>query len=256
MKDIENKGIYKIFNTEDGRYYVGSATISFKKRLTQHISDLSKGKHRNIHLQRAYNKHGWEKFLFVIVEVLENDEDIIKREQIYLDEKPDYNIATIAENSAKGRKMTPDQIKAHSERLKGKPTWNKGIRFSEEAKLNMSIAKKGKPRRKLTKPRTRSRPVQRNDGKVYQTVTEAAIELNTSPNNIISCIARNKKGRNVRACGYKFEYLDYDDPMRYITPCKTGWAITIRTKYLGYTSNLDEAKEIRDEYLKTLDKQE
>lgn len=255
MKDLEKKGIYKIFNIEDGRYYVGSATISFKKRLTQHVSDLGKGKHRNIHLQRAYGKYGWDKFLFVIIEVLENDEDIIKREQFYLDQKPDYNIATIAENSAKGRKMTPEQLVAHSERLKGKSTWNKGIPFNEESKKKMSEAKKGKPRPNSVNSRTRSRPVKRSDGKIYQTITDAATELNTSPNNIISCIARNKKGRNITACGYKFEYLE-DHPMRWITPCKTGWTIKVKGQYLGYTSNIDEAKQIRDEYLKSLDKQE
>lgn len=257
MKDIEKKGIYKIFNMVDGRYYVGSATISFAKRETQHISDLAKNKHRNIHLQRAYNKYGHENFVFVIVEILDlSDKEIILREQWHLDQNADYNIATIAENSAKGRKMTPEQLAAHSERLKGKSTWNKGIPFSEESKKKMSEAKKGKSLPKTINSRTRSRAIKRSDGKLYLTVTEAAKDLNTSPNNILSCIARNKQGRNIKACGYKFEYLEYDDPMRYVTPCKAGWAIKVKGQYLGYTSNLDEAKQIRDEYLKSLDKQE
>lgn len=62
-------GIYQIKNTNNNKVYIGSAA-SFKNRWNQHKKDLIKGKHRNIHLQNAYNLHGADVWEFTVLEVV------------------------------------------------------------------------------------------------------------------------------------------------------------------------------------------
>lgn len=56
-------GVYMIENVVNGNVYVGSA-VNLTDRWWQHRSDLSKGVHRNDHLQKAWNKYGAAAFLF------------------------------------------------------------------------------------------------------------------------------------------------------------------------------------------------
>lgn len=254
MKILDCKGIYIIFNSQTEDYYIGSASISFKKRLTQHISDLKKQKHRNIHLQRAFNKYGWISFTFSVIEVIQDESTIIPREQHYLDTlKPHYNIAIVAENSAKGRKRTPEQIERLRQINIGRPAWNRGILFSEESRKKMSEAKKGKSARKGISTQAKN-PVKRSDGKVYDNPSIAAAELGVKANTIIKAISDKKIKRAVK--GYYFEYTGYIDPLKNIVKCKRGFTVRVNGTYLGYVGNLDEAIELRDSYLKTLDKSE
>lgn len=60
-------GIYKITNIENNKVYIGSSKDIYQ-RWTRHRSDLSKNKHHSIHLQRAWNKFGENKFIFEILE--------------------------------------------------------------------------------------------------------------------------------------------------------------------------------------------
>ena len=75
MKE-DKKGIYKILNLVTNDFYIGSTSISFMRRFTQHRSDLRKGKHRNIHLQRAYNRDGEDNFEYQILEEIDNNSEI------------------------------------------------------------------------------------------------------------------------------------------------------------------------------------
>ena len=49
-------GIYKITNMVDGKIYIGQST-DVKHRRCCHEYDLKNHRHRNLHLQRAYNKN-------------------------------------------------------------------------------------------------------------------------------------------------------------------------------------------------------
>jgi group I intron endonuclease len=69
--------IYKITNETTGRVYIG-ATCSFVKRKQDHISSLRNGKHKNILIQRDFNKYGKDSFLF---EVILEQEDCFSVEQ-------------------------------------------------------------------------------------------------------------------------------------------------------------------------------
>lgn len=106
-------GIYKITNTLNNKCYIGSA-VDPKARIYTHKSQLSKGKHHSILLQRAWNKYVCDNFLFTILEECEK-EKLIEREQFYLDTlNPEYNIAKKAGNCL-------------------------GVKFSKESSLKKSL---------------------------------------------------------------------------------------------------------------------
>lgn len=99
-------GIYKITNIINDKFYIGSAN-NLSHRKSTHLYDLRNNKHRNIHLQRSYNKHGENSFIFSVVERCEVDE-LIEREQFYIDSlNPYFNISRVA-GSTIGFKR-PDQ---------------------------------------------------------------------------------------------------------------------------------------------------
>jgi group I intron endonuclease len=81
--------IYKITNETTGRVYIG-ATCSFVKRKQDHISSLRNGKHKNILIQRDFNKYGKDSFLF---EVILEQEDCFSVEQEYINKYGTYNVA-------------------------------------------------------------------------------------------------------------------------------------------------------------------
>jgi group I intron endonuclease len=200
----DKKGIYKILNLLTGHFYIGSATMDFARRFRQHRSDLKLGKHRNIHLQRAYNRDGVSNFEFQIVEILDlSDKEILEREQWYLDQSPHYNIALIAGHSAKGRKATPEQRAHLSKSLKGRKAWNKGIEFSEESRAKMSKSMKGRVPINKGQSGLSYKPVERSDGQIFNNPTLAAQELGVKPNTIVSAIKRGNKCQ-----GFSFKYID------------------------------------------------
>lgn len=81
MKKI---GVYAIRNNLNGKIYVGSATKSFSHRWGMHISELTRGIHKNRYLQAAWIKYGQPSFDFSILE--ESSKEVaIEREQFWMD---------------------------------------------------------------------------------------------------------------------------------------------------------------------------
>lgn len=79
------RGIYKIINIINNKFYVGSA-VDLKRRKTRHFSELRTGKHNNRHLQAAWLKYGEQGFVFVVVEELPDDADLLAAENVWLKE--------------------------------------------------------------------------------------------------------------------------------------------------------------------------
>lgn len=76
-------GVYKITNTVNGKFYVGSSK-DIKGRWYQHKKKLREGIHGNLHLQNAWNLYGEDSFKFEIVEECDSAMQF-EREQYYLD---------------------------------------------------------------------------------------------------------------------------------------------------------------------------
>ena len=74
--------IYRIRNRINGKFYIGK-TVNFKHRLYGHRSNIKRGsKH---HLVHAVQKYGFSNFYYELIEVVEDVNHLIKREQTYID---------------------------------------------------------------------------------------------------------------------------------------------------------------------------
>ena len=70
MKLYKKSGVYCIKNIVNGKLYIG-ASKNIGQRFSKHKSDLRKGKHGNIYLQRAYDKYKIENFVFKAILICE-----------------------------------------------------------------------------------------------------------------------------------------------------------------------------------------
>lgn len=151
-------GIYCIQCVTNNKKYIGSSINVFKRR-NRHFSDLRNLKHKNRHLQNAYNKYGADNFTFYVIEFVENKDNLIIREQYHIDkEEPEYNINLIANSSlgVKRSEETKEKVRQANLGLKhpewrneikrkaqgGDNHWAKGKKFSEDYKLKLSNAQK------------------------------------------------------------------------------------------------------------------
>lgn len=153
-----NSGIYKITNVTNDQIYIGS-TVNFNKRKREHFSSLNENKHCNKYLQRSFNKHGEENFKFEILEVIEDKNKLIEREQHYLDTlKPQFNICKIAGSQLGYRhsietKKHLSSIRLQKSELDQLNIWNKGLKLPprlEIIKIKISQSLKGIERKTFT----------------------------------------------------------------------------------------------------------
>ena len=66
MARVKIIGIYKIENKIDGKIYIGQS-MDITTRWTRHKRELNRGTHKNLYLQRAWNKYTEESFEFTII---------------------------------------------------------------------------------------------------------------------------------------------------------------------------------------------
>lgn len=145
MTSPNNKtGVYLIKNIKNNHYYVGSASKSFEYRWKEHTRKLKMGNHCNKYLQSAWKKYGQDSFEFIILEIVENKAEIIKREQYYINTLvPDYNLSPTAASMLGYRHTEESKLKMKKAKL-GKVPWNKNKSWSSEMKEKLSKAHIGK----------------------------------------------------------------------------------------------------------------
>lgn len=92
--------IYKIQSrTKPECFYIGG-TSWLSKRKTRHLSSLKLNSHHNPLLQAHVNAYGIDDLKFEILEFATGKDQLIAREQFYLDTfKPFFNVLTIAKGS-------------------------------------------------------------------------------------------------------------------------------------------------------------
>jgi group I intron endonuclease len=127
------RGIYKIINIVNNKFYVGSA-VDLKRRKARHFSELRNGRHNNRHLQAAWIKYGEAAFIFVVVEELPLDTDLLATENVWLKEHVGkdycYNIGVDA---------TAPMLGVGGE---ASPTW--GYRHTKASLQRIGIASKAR----------------------------------------------------------------------------------------------------------------
>lgn len=168
--------IYTITNTVNQRLYVGSA-IDFLKRQSQHCRELVRGRHGNAKLQRAWNKYGKDAFVFAVHEVVPDPEQLLAREQYWIDTMHavtrGYNLAPTA-GSLLGFKHSDTTCQkmrdAHTGRPKSAEHVEKvrqaltGRTMTDEQRAKMRAAKLGKKRGPMSEA-TRNRIAESLRGK-------------------------------------------------------------------------------------------
>jgi len=116
---INNPGVYQIKNTLNGDSYIGSA-VNIRTRKNRHYSELNKGVHHNIHLQRAWNKYGKETFTFIPLCICEPTL-LFFYEQCFIDFfRPRYNIRKDATSNINIKRTDEFKEKVGSA-FRGKP---------------------------------------------------------------------------------------------------------------------------------------
>jgi len=148
--DIDNinvMGIYQIRNLINDNVYIGSSG-NIRKRWIQHRSGLKSNRHSNPHLQSSWNKYGEDTFVFEKIEDVNREQDLIGREQWFLDNVirwgTDYNKSKIADSPMKGLFHTEETKTRMSNAQRGKKNHNWGKTFSKKRKKKMSDDRRGK----------------------------------------------------------------------------------------------------------------
>lgn len=141
------QGIYKIINTKNNKFYVGSA-VDFTARKRRHWWALRSKRHANKHLQAAWDKYGEDAFVFVIVEELDLGVDILAVETVWLKEHVGndycYNLGTEAVAFTRG--WSGDR----------NPMWGKTFTHTDEAKVRISNASKARVQTEEEKAKRRA----------------------------------------------------------------------------------------------------
>lgn len=126
--------IYKIINLVNGKFYIGSTIRPLRIRKYEHLSSLRKNKHPNDYLQKSFNKYGEKNFKFEILEKLNFEKCLSKKEiaKILVNREmelieifsPDYNLKisnTIGKSGYKHSEETRKKIsEANLKRYEGK----------------------------------------------------------------------------------------------------------------------------------------
>lgn len=139
-------GIYCIENLINNKKYIGLSR-DIKKRLKEHELKLRTNIHSNRHLNDSFNMYGEEFFKFYILEVCKENQ--LNDREIYYISLYNTTNNNLGYNMLTGGGGTSGRIVTQETRDKMSKT-RKGMVFSKERNLRVSIAKKGE-KKNITK---------------------------------------------------------------------------------------------------------
>ena len=223
---MDNFGIYKIECSITGVVYIGSTTVSFKKRWRKHKQRLRHNYHENSYLQNAWNKYGEDNFIFEIAETIDNVDIVKEREahwlSLYFSKGRDYcfNLSdhteggnTVKDEESKKRlsesvkkSYTPElrelrRVQAINNNTIGKARRKVNTTEWKEAHLKgvQLLAKNPEWLQKMKDVNQHKQVKVGTDmGEIFESVTEAAKQTGAMRANIRACInnkIKTSKGR-------------------------------------------------------------
>ena len=219
--------IYKIINLKNTKFYLGS-TFDLNKRINTHLNDLRKDKHHNSYLQNAFNMYGESSFIFHIVELLDNKQNIREIEQLYIDSLgPDYNISKSTKAPMDGRKHTQETIQKMSgskPERRGANCYMWGKKWTQDLRDKILKKRIGSKRNDKTKQRMRAtaiaksrytsllnsielskEPIIDNDGNRFESMMAASVYYNISVQTVCDIL---KRRHYKTTTGVTFNYLE------------------------------------------------
>lgn len=154
---------------------------------------------------------GKNKFIYEVLEYVEDENKLLEREQYYIDKydsaNKGYNILNIAGNSL-GYRHSEEMKKMFSEQRKGEGNYFWGKQLTEEHKKNISKGNKGKKHSKEAIDKTRQghfkAVVNVETGKEYECILQAAQEYGVS----CTAISNVLRGKAHTCCGYHWKYKE------------------------------------------------
>lgn len=205
----------------NNKIYIGQTIRNLEERIKNHLSKTSGCRA----LKSALVKYGLEAFKIEIIYYANSIEELNIKEEYYINyynslSPNGYNLTKGGKNRSPseetrkiwskqriGRKPTKEQLKKQSDALINKP-------LSEEHKLKISLANKGKIRTEEMKEHQRKLKLGKSNihvikkiidqyGNIYNSLTEASKKLNLS----ISKISLVLKGKRNHTGGYKFKLI-------------------------------------------------
>jgi len=192
--------IYRWTNKINGKTYIGR-TANAKSRLTTYFKE-SGLKARNMPIYKALLKYGHSQFIFDIIEYC-NPEDIVQREQFYLDNFDfDYNIR----NKALGpfiRRHRSETIellrkastnKKHSEEncKKMREGWVDRRFYKDKVENKSKNTSVKKLRKQIIGKLVTVKNIDTNDLTKYLSISEAASALNITRNTLRSYVKNQR----------------------------------------------------------------
>lgn len=130
-------GIYKIKNLINDKIYIGKTEVRFVERYWNHVWKLNNRSHDNKYLEKSWWKYGDTNFVFEVVHILDNDEDINNLENYYIELFDSFNNGYNLTMGGEGKRgyVTSDKAKMIIG-AKNKIN-NLGKKHSEETKIKM-----------------------------------------------------------------------------------------------------------------------
>lgn len=216
---LQVSGIYKLTNLVNQKIYVGSAQ-RIGRRWYSHFkypqfSNCTK-------LRNAVIKYGEEAFEAEVIEVVENFDQLIDREQYYLDllhpfGECGYNIRTVAGSNI-GIKRSDEEKRKMSERTRGKynPMW--GRTQSDDTKTKISTKLTGikrTPEQKSKMGKHLCTPVvaYNKDNtifKQYPSITAAVMDVNGDTTALWKCLNNYKNFNTHKGLIWKYDHPSVD----------------------------------------------
>lgn len=242
--------IYKIENIVNGKVYIGQS-VNVHKRLEGHKYDLNNNKHKNKHLQNAWNKYGKDNFIFEIIDEAEEKYTLDMIECFWIEayggykSGSNYNYRSGGANGLQSQSSKDKISKATS----GDNHWLHGKHLSQEHKNNVSIGVKLFNQNNDCEWKHRPNSKEQNEkiskalkGRKLSENQKQFLRDNPPAARSVTCVETEQEFFTIKAAS---EYFDIDAYK--IRDCAKGRKSTANGYHFVYTEEYDVSH--RDEIL-------